>query len=116
MKILILEDNTERMVIFREKLEEEHELHFYDQVEDAKKALAALGPFDMIYLDHDLDGRVFVDPEEPNTGYQLARYIAEQDIGAEIILHTMNPFGAARMKKVLPRARRVSFDELFGIW
>jgi CheY-like chemotaxis protein len=116
MKILILEDNTERVNIFRKNLEHEHELHFYDQVEDAKTALDALGPFDIIYLDHDLDGRVFVDSEEPNTGYQLARYIAENNVGGKIILHTMNPWGAARMKRVLPWAQCVSFDDLFGLW
>jgi len=116
MKILILEDNDVRKNIFRKNLEKQNELHFFDQVEDAKKALETIGPFDIIYLDHDLDGRVFVDPDEPNTGYQLAKYIAEMNVNAEIILHTMNPFGATRMKKILPSARRVVFDELFDLW
>ena len=116
MKILILEDNRERIKIFRTRLGPKHELHFFDQVEDAKKAILSMGPFDRIYLDHDLDGRVFVDSDEPNTGYQLAKYIALQEVNAEIIIHTLNPWGAARMKKVLPKAKRVVFDELFDIW
>jgi CheY-like chemotaxis protein len=116
MKILILEDNAERIRIFKKHLEHEHELYFFDQVEEAERALDEFGPFECIYLDHDLDGRVFVDPEEPNTGYQLAKAIAERNVDARIVLHTMNPFGAARMKEVLPRAHRIVFDELFDMW
>ncbi|MCK4924312.1 MAG: hypothetical protein KAS61_05015 [Spirochaetes bacterium] len=116
MRILILEDNKERIKIFRTHLGPKHELYFFDQVEEAKKALLSMGTFDRIYLDHDLDGRVFVDSDESNTGYQLAKYIALQKVNAEIIIHTLNPWGAARMKKVLPKSKRVVFDELFDIW
>jgi hypothetical protein len=104
------------MKIFKRHLEEEHELHFFDQVDDAKEAIEFHGPYDRIYLDHDLDGRIFVNSEEPNTGYQLAKFIAERGLVAEIILHSMNPFGSARMKEVLPGATRVYFDELFSIY
>ncbi len=113
MKILILEDSTLRIEIFKKQLGKKHDLYIYDYVEDAKKAIDHSGPFDRIYLDHDLDQRVFVDSDEDNTGYQLAKYIADKNIDAEIILHTLNPHGAHRMLKVLPNAQQITFDELF---
>ena len=113
MKILILEDSAERIRIFKMHLGKENELFIFDQVEDAKNAIDHSGPFERIYLDHDLDQRVFVDSDEKNTGYQLAKYIAKKNIDSEIILHTLNPFGAERMLAVLPFAKHIMFDELF---
>lgn len=113
MKILILEDSAIRIQIFKKILNKKHELYFYDQIEEAKNAIDNLGPFDVIYLDHDLDQRIFVDSDENNTGFQLAKYIAEKKLNAEVILHTLNPYGAVRMQNVLPGAKRIVFDELF---
>ena len=79
MKILILEDSAIRIQIFKKILNKKHKLYFYDQVEEAKNAIDNLGPFDVIYLDHDLDQRIFVDSDENNTGFQLAKYIAEKN-------------------------------------
>jgi CheY-like chemotaxis protein len=112
MKILILEDSYERIILFKKYFGRKHTLYFYDQVEDAKKALETLGPFEVIFLDHDLDGRIYVDSEELNTGYQLAKYLAEKDTEADIYIHTMNSIGAAKMQEKLPLARRVIFDEI----
>jgi hypothetical protein len=114
MKILILEDSRERIRIFKKHFDKKHELFIFDHVEDAKNAIDNAGPFERIYLDHDLDQRVFVDSDEDNTGYQLAKYIADKKVDADIILHTLNPFGAERMQSVLPNAKQISFDELFN--
>ncbi len=115
MKILILEDSALRIEIFKKQLGNKHNLYIYDQVEDAKNAIDHSGPFDRIYLDHDLDQMVFIDSDEDNTGYQLAKYIAAKNIDAEIIIHSYNPFGAARMKVVLSDAKQIIFDELFDL-
>ena len=113
MKILILEDSAERIRIFKKYFGGKHDLYIFDQVEDAKKALDSSGPFERIYLDHDLDQRIFVDSDEDNTGYQLAKYIAKKNVNSEIILHTLNPYGAERMQAILPEAKHIMFDELF---
>ena len=113
MKILILEDSIERIRIFKKYFDKKHKLFIFDQVEDAKNAIDHSGPFERIYLDHDLDQRGFVDSDEDNTGYQLAKYIVEKNVDADIILHTLNPFGAERMQAVLPNAKQISFDKLF---
>ncbi len=115
LKILILEDSTERIQIFKEKLSKKHDVYFFDQVEEAKRAIESQGPFDVIFLDHDLDHRIYVDSDEANTGYQLAKYIAEKKIPAKVIIHTMNTIGASRMLEVLPDAKHVEFPDLFNV-
>jgi CheY-like chemotaxis protein len=114
MKIFILEDSQERRKVFHKMLSPTHDLSFFGHVEDAKIALRTGGPFDILFLDHDLDNRVFVDSEEENTGYQLAKYIAENNVHGKIIIHSMNPYGAARMQEILPDAQRISFPDLFS--
>jgi CheY-like chemotaxis protein len=112
-KVLILEDSEARRRIFREKLGSVCDLFFFDRVEEAKRALIEEGPFDLIFLDHDLDGRVFVSSNEANTGYQLAKFIARERVKPRIIIHSMNFAGAARMRELLPEAEHIEFPELF---
>ena len=116
LKILILEDSPERIRIFKEKLSKKHDIYFFNQVEEAKRAIESQGPFDVIFLDHDLDHQIYVDSDEENTGYQLAKYIANKNISAKVIIHTMNTIGADRMLEVLPDAKHVEFPDLFHVW
>ncbi len=114
MKALILEDSPERIKLFKKHLFK-HDLYFFDNVKDAIEAVQLLGPFDVLFLDHDLDDRVYVDSNEPNTGYQFAKWVASQDLKFdEIILHTLNPAGAKNMKDVLPEAKIIPFINLFS--
>ena len=113
MKILILEDQKTRIDIFKKKFQG-HDVYFFDQVSDAKEALDLMGPWDILFLDHDLDQRIFVPSEEPNTGYQFAKYIREKGYKFDqIILHSMNPVGVERMKRELPDAIIAPFPTLF---
>ena len=113
LKILILEDSYARIQTFKQRLKG-HDLFFFDQVKDAKDALTLLGPFDVVFLDHDLDDKVFVDSADANTGYQLAKYIAEKGFKFDqIILHSMNPAGVQNMKDILPDAIIAPFPTLF---
>jgi CheY-like chemotaxis protein len=112
-KVLILEDSEARRRVFRENLGSDCDLSFFDRVEDAERALIEEGPFDLIFLDHDLDGRVFVSSDEANTGYQLAKFIARERVKPRIVIHSMNIDGAARMRELLPEAEYIEFPELF---
>ncbi len=110
MKIFILEDNPERIKTFKEILKE-HELTIAENVEQAKKAYGK-GDFDILFLDHDLGGRVYVPSAEPNTGYQFAEFIKDDDPNCadkEIIIHSMNPAGCQAMQHVLPWAQLIPF-------
>ncbi len=111
-KIFILEDDLTRVRTFKYKLSNS-ELYIVDNVTDGKKVLIQ-HKFDIIFLDHDLGGKVFVDSNYRNTGYQLAKWMAHENISANrIIIHSLNPVGCENMKAVLPRAEVIPFPNLF---
>lgn len=116
MKILILEDSQARINTFKQKLNsKDYELYFFDKVEDAELALENIGGFSVAFLDHDLDGEIFVDSNKENTGYQLAKFISDKKIDIpSIIIHSMNVVGAQNMKNLLPKAEVIPFPLLFN--
>jgi hypothetical protein len=59
-------------------------------------------PWDVISLDHDLGGMTYVDSEDPDTGYQAAKFIKEHKIPyKKCLIHSMNFAGAMKMQAVL---------------
>ena len=69
--------------------------------------------FDIIFLDHDLGGEVFVDYRETNTGSEVSRWIYENPINDNtiVIIHSFNPVGGAYMNE------RISGSHLMpGAW
>jgi hypothetical protein len=112
MNIFILEDNKERMKIFRRNLIGNIIFHS-DNVENAKKILLEES-IDVIFLDHDLDDRVYVDSNELNTGYQLAKWIFENNIKySRVIVHSLNDVGRKNIKYILKDAELIPFTMLF---
>jgi CheY-like chemotaxis protein len=112
MKVLILEDSPERIKVFKQKLSD-HDLYFFDDVKEAKRAVEIIGGFDFFFIDHDLDNKVFVNSHEQNTGYQFAKFLAEKGIVKDTVIHSMNVVGAQNIKAVLPHAHIVPFPTLF---
>lgn len=112
-KIFILEDDPQRIKMFRIRLAE-HELFFTDEVAEAKDTYIAFEPFDYYFLDHDLGGEIYVDSNYHNTGFQFAKFLAEQDLGkCQIVVHSLNPVGARNMLEVLPEGTQyVPFTQL----
>mgnify|MGYP001077491652 CR=1 FL=1 len=107
MKILVLEDGKRRTAWFKEHFIND-EITIVSSVEKAKRYLIEETP-EMIFLDHDLDDRIFVDSKEENTGYQLAKFIKKsKKIYNCIIIHSMNPVGARKMKQVLLEGKSAS--------
>lgn len=104
MKILILEDDINRIEWFIRFMKKEFPTyqHWYtDNVEQAKSLFKEHGPFDYYFLDHDLGGEQMVDSSQENTGYQFAKFLEENGITGEnetIILHSLNPSGRDLMK------------------
>lgn len=96
MKVFILEDDINRIEKFRQKLRQ-HSVTYCDDVPTAK-ALLKKDKYEIIFFDHDLGGEQMVPSEHPNTGYQLAKWLREQDMHFEqIIIHTCNPGGGDRI-------------------
>ncbi|HVZ41486.1 MAG TPA: response regulator [Candidatus Kapabacteria bacterium] len=54
--------------------------------------------YDLVMLDHDLGGEIFVDSSREDTGMEVVRWLRENG-GAHgaFIVHTMNPVAAAGM-------------------
>lgn len=100
-RILILEDSKERIVFFKKKLDKYHQTVYFDNV---KKAIEYINnnEVDVLFLDHDLDQRIFVKSEEENTGFQLAKFIKESGkMFEQIIIHSMNNIGSKKMEEEL---------------
>lgn len=118
MKIFILEDDPNRMVIFKRMFKGHTIVH----VETSDEGIEVLNTikFDIIFLDHDLGGRQFVDSREYDTGYRVAVSIPQTiNKDTDVVIHSYNPAGAKNMENVLDnrgegRVRRIpfgSFDE-----
>ena len=101
MKVFILEDDKNRMKQFNRALHKHTILHA-DTVEKAIKILEENEGLIILFLDHDLDNKVFVPSSNSNTGYALAKYINKSGkVYPQIIIHSMNVIGAKNMSDTL---------------
>jgi len=101
MKILLLEDNSLRVEKFKQ-LFRNQELFVFDDIKEALND--CLGKeFPVMFLDHDLGNRIWVDSNEENTGYQFVKKLIENQLqkNALIYIHSMNPIGANKMLNLL---------------
>lgn len=112
MKILIVEDDFTRIKMFKSWL-----IGFdYDVCEDADPAIEKVNneKYDLIFLDHDLGGRVFVDSNDKNTGYQVAKAIVNSiNKDSFVIIHSLNPVGAEKMANILPNSMKRQFGTFY---
>lgn len=111
MKILLLEDDLNRVEQFNYRVVELNERNHVKcelvHIETAKECIELLeaDKFDLILLDHDLGGEVYVDTNNTNTGSEVARWInknPEKMNGVSIITHTFNPAGAKNIVDLIP--------------
>lgn len=116
MKILVLDDDPEndRLKAFR-RMFIGHTVITVKFVKDCLYQLQNESPFDIVFLDHDLDGKTFV-PSGPGTGYEVAEWLRDNPLKKpnRIVLHTFNKDGAARMMEVLPEAEYFPGAWAFG--
>lgn len=104
MKILFLDDDENRHEVFSKKFHAgsspDDSLVAVRTVNECVEALKSQGPFDKIFLDHDLGGQIYV-KETEGTGYQVALFIeSELDdelLPPKVIVHSYNQAGAFRM-------------------
>jgi len=104
MKILILDDDQNRLNLFKQKLIG----HDVICVETAKDAIIELkkNKFNIISLDHDLGGKVMVESGE-GTGWEVAKFLHDYPQfkpTGHIHIHSFNPIGSENMKRILPEA------------
>jgi hypothetical protein len=103
MNVLWLDDSFERTKIFRSRAP------FSVLTKTAQECIDALKStdetWDIVFLDHDLGGKIFVDVDDPNTGSEVVRWIVENlpKIN-KIIVHSCNVCAAEVMVKDLNNA------------
>ena len=121
MKILVLEDDRERIKQFKDRFEEagitEEEIFFEIDVSPAIK-LFEIHSFDVLFLDHDLGEDTMVETSHKNTGSEFARQLMELHQSGKIgklpmcFIHSFNPWGAENMKRVIGK----SSERIPSIW
>ena len=110
-KILVLDDDDERLKIFRRNLIG-HSVTLVKTAHEAIYELDRNGPFDTVCLDHDLGGLINV-ASGPGTGYEVAEWLSQNPDKqpTQIIIHSFNEPGRKRMMAALPNA-----IEYPGVW
>ena len=103
MRILVLEDNPDRMRAFNQNLIG----HVVEIVTHARPCMEKLQneKWDFLFLDHDLNGQVYV-PSGPDTGWEVAQWLRDnpEKKPYKIQIQSMNSDGAIKMLELLPEA------------
>jgi hypothetical protein len=114
--ILFLDDCPTRTDWARRRLSLPTDL--FKSVETAAMAIRFLGEspvhFDTVYLDHDLGGETWQDPDDKNTGSEVVRWIVlnRPRIG-RVFVHSMNTPAGNRMADNL---RQAGYDAQYRSW
>ena len=110
MRILILEDDPNRIEIFNKNLVGAEEIYHTEFADVAKSKLEEQN-WDVLFLDHDLGGETYVNPENTNTGSEVARWLNQNPdrIPELVIIHSMNHEAAIGMKSLIRGAALLSF-------
>jgi hypothetical protein len=103
MRILILEDNLDRIEFFK-RIYKNHTLYITDNLLQAKTwSKYKEIDFDIMFLDHDIKENIFTAMKEEDTGYDFVKWLVEGKIQIHALyyIHSMNPVGAQVMVNTL---------------
>lgn len=98
LRVLFLDDDPDRTRSFVSRVGS-HGLHLVtvETVSDCIEHLAA-SRWDLVLLDHDLGGEVFVESARADTGAEVVRWLRDNPgEHGSFIVHSMNAVGAASM-------------------
>lgn len=107
--ILVLEDDDSRIYWFKRKLIG-HNADFAKTVSECLKLLSNK-EYTQIFLDHDLEKYHYTEEfreDAEDTGYAVAKFLHNNpDVcrDAEIVIHSLNPYGADAMESLLRQTR-----------
>lgn len=115
MDVLFLDDDPGRHSVIARDCSR----HVFTHVETADQAIEALAnkPFDIVCLDHDLDGKTYVESGK-GTGFEVAEYMATGKIARRprlVIVHSFNQIGAGLMMNILKGADFNAFQVPFSL-
>lgn len=102
MRVLILEDDINRIKQFKKKFIDHDVTICYEPKEAIRKLKDS--NWDILYLDHDLDDDHVVPGE--HTGYEVAEWLSKNidRCPAEIYVHSLNRYGRKKMIEILPQS------------
>lgn len=110
-RVFLLEDNSERIAWFQRRIPE---LCLAMSADGAIRVLENYGPFDIMFLDHDLGDLDYEDQTRTvGNGTEVAQYIAEHNDhpGLGVLIHSWNREGAKRMKSYIKHASLAPFGQ-----
>lgn len=112
IRILILDDSQERLDQFSKRLVGNMVI-MCKTARSCINHLKQAGPFEYLFLDHDLGGLAHVDSRREDTGAGVARflYANPQLKPSKIYVHSFNEPGRKYIKSLLPEA-----IEAPGVW
>jgi len=99
IKILVLEDNVERIGEFGKNYGGKDRFIVYvTTVKECIEVLESSEKFDIIFLDHDLGGKHMVE-SGPDTGYEVAEWLRDhpEKLPQIVVVHSLNPAGRANI-------------------
>ena len=106
-RMLFLDDRTKRIEAARKKYTQDYDVTFVHNAKECLRYLCKKG-WDIVSLDHDLDGNDFQDPDEVTSGMEVVRYIVkttkliDSNAGSpEFWIHSSNIFAAQLMLDTL---------------
>ena len=110
-RVLFLDDFPERSAEFLAVVPHGH------WVETAADCIARLAEgWDIVFLDHDLGGEIFVDPRQEDTGSGVVRWVvANRPAVGRFVVHSLNEAAAVQMVADL-RAAGYPADYVPGAW
>jgi len=119
--ILILEDDINRVNAFNNIFElKKHNVIYHDNAPDFIKTLEHIDyDVDLMFLDHDLGNRVFVDELDINTGSEVVRYLisnSEKYKNTIFIVHSFNQPAAKNMVFNIRKNITNNVKYIPGVW
>ena len=102
-RVLVLEDSKDRIFHFKKSLIG----CFVDCQTSVEGTLKLLQEedWDYLFLDHDLDGQIYV-PSGPGTGWAVAEWLSQNPdrTPENVIIHTLNDIAQYKMQKLVRAA------------
>ena len=110
IKALVLEDNRERIIQFRDRFAEAPIKIVADYTDRADECIEKLKniEYSLIFLDHDLGDEIFVSLDREDCGSAVARWFRDnpENINKDslVIIHSFNTGGREYMAKLIPNS------------
>lgn len=114
--VLFLDDNQDRLTAAVATYSEGNDLRLARTAGEAINYLQIVGQWDLVSLDHDLGGEVYVDSGREDCGMEVVRWIVENNPAIKrVLVHSWNAPAAREMVLSLRRAGYVAYYQPFQV-